>query len=314
MVLICVSLCDFDFSKQDVVNKLNEKTAARRTIYGLVSLLIIFIVLAVTGTFLRHEIIDNPTTFNVSVKTEEVKVNTYDVPMSDWPVHNIQLSQSCPDDLEDITLMPFSGTLKIYPSVEIILTRIASGDLHVTLRNGAGKPSGMIVDDEDEELGELSDCAFFHMRKIADRTQSGETIVLPITGNIKVGREIRFLSHYETPVLRSGSIALLDKTFLIGENYSVGPFVLKTGDLFEIQSPSVPSQGFALIDTNPGIQLIYRGNGHRGVSKRYQSEDYVIRNSVWSKLYNDTTLPILWMLIVIIFSSIRIILRLIVSQ
>jgi len=300
---------DSDCSKEKLTKALDKNDIARYSIYSLIVTLIIFITAATYGTFLNHNFFENPTTFNVTVTTEEVRVVTHDVPMSRWPLNNIQLSKNCPDEENDILYETFSGVISINPSVQFILTRIATDSLTVKMRSLIKKSVGDLYDDEDDQIGSLSDCAFFHVKNISERVKSGETIVLPITGDIIVGYEIRFLTHYKTPVLRDGQITILDRRFITGENYSVGPFNLEIGDSFEIQKTSAPSQGFALIDTEPAINLVYRAKGLRGVIKRYQAEDYEIRNSFWSKLYNDEALSITWVLIIILFGIIRISLR-----
>ncbi len=86
--------------------------------------------------------------------------------------------------------------------------------------------------------------AFFYIKDLKKRSEAGETIVFPVTGDIKVGNEIRFLTQVNTPVLQGGTVTILDRTFLINENYSVGPFDLEMGDSFVVENPLVPSQGF----------------------------------------------------------------------
>ena len=301
----------WDHSKDELFNALNRHVIIRFFIYALIVLLIVAIITTAWATFVSHSIMGKPTTFNISVVTEEVKVITHDTPMSRWPLTNIALSTNCPDEPEEIQYQQFTGSISLNSEIQIIITRIAAGDLSVKLYSPKGKPVGVLYDDEDENVGTLSECAFFHVRDIAKRADAGETVVLPITGDIFVGHEIRFLTHHKNPVLRSGNITILDKAFATNENYSVGPFTLETGDSFTLEKPSVPSQGFALVDANPAIHLVYRGKGSRGVVKRYQAEDYELRNSFWSKLYNDESLSLAWVGIVLILGVIRVTLRLI---
>lgn len=270
---------------------------------GLISMLILIVVGALYGTFRQS------TSFNVSVITEEFKVETWDTPMSPWPVNNIEVSKTCPDDPDDIIYENFSGTIKIHPKVQIVFTRIAMGDLMVKFHNKTDEPSGELYDDEDEPAGLLSDCSFFYVKDIAKRAEKGETVILPITGSIVVGKELRFLTHYLTPVLYSGQITILDKAFLIDEYYSVGPFTLEMGDSFVIRDQMVASQGFASINNNPAIHLVFRAKGSHGLIQRYQSESYVLRNSLWSKLYQDEALSFVWMVALLLIGFIRTYLR-----
>lgn len=271
------------------------------------TLLIVFLVLLILyslyGTFRKA------TTFNVSAITEEVSIETHKEPMSPWPVKDIQLSKSCPDEPADLKMEKFTGTIKLRAETVVTLTRIAEGDLSVKLLGKNQQPTGELFDLEDESVGLLSDCAFFKIDNIDARSKQGETIVLPVTGDITAGRDIRFLTNYKTPVLLSGNVTILDKTLLVNENYSVGPFELELGDTFVIKKPEVVSRGFVRVNAEPAINLVFRAKGERALIKRYQSESFELVNSIWSKLYQDKALSIAWVLVVLLLGAIRIHLR-----
>jgi len=318
---------DSDRSKKELNRALKKNPFHRYFIYFLILLFFGLLAAVILGPFAYQTILKNFTTFNVSASTEEVEVMTSDVPMSWWPVTDIELSKTCPDE-GDIQYEQFTGSIKINSSVKIIFTRIAYGDLRVAMyrnsseyidrpddeNDGKEKNSvGELYDDEDEYNGSLTNCAFFNIKNIVESAKSGKTVVFPVTGKIAAGKEIRFLTQNKVPVLRKGKVTILDRTFVVGENYSVGPFELEMGDGFEIQSPSVPSQGFVLVNEEPAINLVFRAEGLRGVVKRYQSEDYELRNSYWSKLYNDKVLYLSWALIIVLFNIIRVYLRFLVN-
>lgn len=300
---------DSDRSKKELNKALDYNSSHTLFIYSLIFLFFGLLVVVLLGPFVYQNLSKKSTTFNVSAITEEVKVTTWDVPMSGWPVTGIVLSRSC----QDKSSAPFTGVINLNPSVEITFTRIAHGELTVTMYSNANKSVGDLFDEEDEYIASLSNCAFFKILVTEDSVASGKSIVLPISGEIAAGNEIRFLTQNKTPVLRNGKITILDRSFIIGENYSVGPFDLETGDSFDIQDSTVPSQGFILINEEPAINLVYRAEGLRGVIKRYKSEDYELRNSYWSKLYNDEALSLAWILIIILFNIIRIYLRFLVN-
>ncbi|MBU1171445.1 MAG: hypothetical protein KKD44_17975 [Proteobacteria bacterium] len=285
-------------SKENLYDGLKQKE--RKVILGILVVSLLFLVACAIYGSLR-----GATSFNVSVITEEVRVKTQHVPMSKWPVHEIQISRTCPDDLDDIRYETFSGTIEIHPDIEIILTRIAGGDLTVKLYDSEGKATATLFDEEEEPVGTLSDCAFFHVTDIEKRAQAGETIVLPVTGDIRVGHEIRFLNSYKTPILYSGNVTILDKTFMFNDYYSVGPFPLEKGDSFTVMDQHVPSQGFISVNNEPAIQLVFRAKGSRGLIKRYQSEGYELHNGIWSKFYHDEALSATWMLVFLMIGMIR---------
>lgn len=306
-LIIILFAGDDPVSKTALSEALQEKRS--RIILGILLVLLLTVIgCAVFGTFRQA------TSFNVSVITEELRVNTLNTPMSKWPVKDILVSKNCPDDPDEIRYETFSGSIELLPDVTITLTRIASGDLTVKLSHPGGKPTAKLIDEDEEYAGNLSGCAFFHIKDIESRSNKGETIVFPVTGNIEVGNEIRFLTHTKTPLLHSGKISILDKTFFVNENYSVGPFELEMGDSFIVENQSVPSQGFVSITAEPAIHLVFRAKGSHGLIKRYQSESYKLKNSVWSKLYQDEALSIMWMSVLVMLGIIRTYLKFIVDR
>ena len=311
---------DSDRSKEKLRKVLDKECIHRFFIYSFILIFVGLLIVVTIVSFVNNNIIGSPTTFNVTAVTEEVQVVTSaKAPMSRWPVKDIELSRTCSTE-EKIPFLPFSGYIDINPSVQITFTRISHGALTVTMHTDEkGKTVGDLFDENDElDDDPLTHCAIFRIKNTENtdkvkRFTAGETIVLPITGEISAGNELRFLTQYKTPVLREGQVTILDRSFIVGENYSVGPFDLKTGDTFEIQNPAVPSQGFILVNEEPAIKLVFRAKGIKGIIKRYQAEDYVLRNSYWSKLYNDEALSLAWVFILVLFTIIRVYLRYLVN-
>jgi len=302
-----------DRSKRDLHKTLNLKTKHCNFIYFLIALFICLVITASFGPFISKKLFNKTTTFNVSAITEEVNVVTPEIPISMWPVKNVLLSKSCPDESKKVKYVNFNGSFSINSNVEITFNRIAFGELTVSLFNNKNTSVGDLYDEEDEFISSLTHCAFFHIRNIPKRTLAGETIVLPISGDVSVGNKIRFLTHNKTPILRSGQVTILDRSLFIGDYYSLGPFTLEAGDSFNVQETTVPSQGFVSINEDAAMNLVYKAEGFGGVIKRYQSEDYDLENSYWSKLYHDEALSLLWILIIILFNIIRIYLRYLVN-
>lgn len=300
---------DTDNSRKSLNKVLDKHYLHRYGIYFLIIIFIGFFSFLVVGPF----ILKTPTTFNVTAVTEEVKVTTHDVPMSSWPVKDVELSTDCPDEKRGVKYPQFTGSIKLNPSSQITFTRIGLGKLTVKMYNNNNKAVGELYDEEDEYKESLTNCAFFNIVNISERDKIGETVLLPITGDITVGNEIRFITQSNIPVLREGKITILDRSFVLGENYSLEPNTLETGDRFEIEEPSVPSQGFILVNEGPAINLVFSAKGYRGIIKRYQAEDFELRNSYWSKLYHDESLSLAWIFVIILFNVIRVYLRFLVN-
>jgi len=319
---------DSDRNRKELKKVLKKHKQHRLSIFVLTWILISLIALVIIVPFVYQKFTTNPTTFNVTAITEQIAVNTTDVPMSSWPVNNIELHTDCQSD-NAFSVQNFTGAIKLQHNVNVIFTRIAQGPLKVSLyiepndetdeqtanKNREQPYVGDLFSEDEEYVKSLADCAYFYVNDIAERASSGQSVVLPVTGEISVGNEVRFLTESENPVLREGEISILDRSFLIGEIYSVGPFNLKTGDSFKIlQNKPVPNQGFVLANEDPALKLVFSAEGVKGVIKRYQSENYEIENSYWTKLFNDEVLSFSWVFIIILFNIIRVYLRYLVNE
>jgi len=274
-------------------------------VWLVLAVLAMALIFTMYGTGLgRHQ----PSTYNISAITENISIQTSEGPMSNWPVKNIHLTNPCQEEPEEVTTIKFTGIIELNPGVKLEIQRIGKGVLTVGFNN-KNRKSGTLLDKEEEYFGELSNCAYFQIPDLTKRMGKGETIVLPLTGVITPGPEMKFLSQSEVPVLRSGMVSLLDKKVLSAENYTIGPFILELGDTFQLKQHAVASQGFVLIDDSPAIKLVYRAKGYDGVINRYQTGDFSINNSIWSRLYHDETISYIWIFFITLYGFTRLIIR-----
>jgi hypothetical protein len=309
---------DSDRSKMELNEALSQRHLARWFFYILIFGFLWLTLYVGFYTFLKHEYFEKPTTFSVHANTELVQVSTQQVPMSRWYLDSVLVAASCPEDEgEKLEFHRFTGSIQLNAGVKIKFVRVGQGLLTVSLlKNNEDEPSpsrvGELFDEEDDLYKELGDCAVLEY-DLGHKPEQIDSIVLPITGEIIAGREIRFTTQSKIPILLEGQVTILDRAIWTDENYNVGPYDLEPGDSFIVHDPIVASQGFVLVNDERAMTLVYRAQGLRGAIKRYQAEDYQIKNSFWSKLYHDDGLAITWIFILILFSFIRVYLRYLVN-
>ena len=243
---------------------------------------------------------NSDTLFNVVASTEKVDITAYNNrddeknPYPDLLLENIKLYNDC-DDVASVV----SGILVINKNSSIELVRVGTGKLFVTLNSDEEEPVGEI----DGFSEGLSDCVTLEFSPTSEMS-----FTIPIDGLVEIGGEVKE-SMVRMPILREGTIHIADKAVLSQEYYLAEPYDLTIGDKFSIDGQSVQSSGFVLIDNNPGMKITYASKGSVGVIERYKTEKITLKNSFWTKLYNDETVVILWLLFVALYTLIKVAIR-----
>lgn len=311
---------DVDYGNKKIYHEMEiKKSIAWLMIIFLISTACFFLLLlyAITTTFMDS----NESTFNINAIVEELSLQTQAVPMSRWVFDEVELKLGCPIDSDERVdvIKKFSGKMEIQPEVNIFFTRIAKGDLIIKLQSRLQNSVADLYDFNNDFLNtQPRHCMFIYIRNVSDRSKQGKTIVLPLTGHIKLGKLMQFSEFSDVPILREGEVSILDKTILFNHHYVVGPFPLSLGDYLivdkAIEKTSnneiiTPGQGFILVDYNPAIRVIYREIGHKATIKRFQSEDYDISNNAWSRLTHDKFLSNAWVIVIIWFMLNKILIK-----
>jgi hypothetical protein len=237
------------------------------------------------------------TVFSVTANVERVSISPFpNQPYPKWVISDATLHPDCGP--EKIVV---SGILSPHPSTYIDILRIQSQQLTINLENDDFNSSGTFIS-KDNRIIPLEDCASFTLEA---QTKS---YILPIEGNISIGGTLKEASEY-TPILYEGEISILDKALVTREYYSVGPFVLNMGDVFEVEGLDVKSSGFIQVNSDRGINVNYNIKGDKGLIKKYKTEEIIIRNGMWTKIYNDPSLIIVWLIGVFIYAVCRLFIR-----
>ncbi|WP_394172303.1 hypothetical protein [Thalassotalea litorea] len=242
------------------------------------------------------------TLFNVVASTEKLHVDNFDgVEYPTWRLEDVTLYNDCGTESEIV-----SGDLTIYSNSEIEFERIGAGKLLITLfaeeepadenESGVGKIDGFI--------NKLSDCVVFEYLP-----SQKETYTFPVDGNMVIGGAIKE-SVTRTPLLQAGKIYIADKAIMSGEYYVSEPYELMLGDKFSINKATTQSSGIIVVDDTPGINVTYAGKGESGNIERYKLESIKLENTIWFKLLNDETVISLWILLIVLYTAVKVIIRL----
>lgn len=289
---IFVATEEVPYSANEFVKKA-KKSTKHRVIWTLASLFWLFLVSIFFISFLFFS--NSNTLFNVVATTEKININSFDkIHYPKWLLNEATLYNDC-----DKASSMVSGLLTIDNGTTIEFLRIGAGKLQITLNSDEKDTVGKI-----EGLSEsLSDCVVLEFTP-----EPNDSFTMAIDGIVKIGGEIKE-SVVRTPILLGGKIHIADKAVLSQEYYLAEPYELTIGDMFSIKDQSVQSSGFVLINDAPGMKITYASKGSVGVIERYKTESISLKNSFWTKLYNDETIILLWILLGAFYTVIKVSIR-----
>lgn len=289
---IFVATEEMPYSANEFVREA-KKSTKHKVIWVLAILFWAFLTGIVFISFLFFS--NSNTLFNVVATTEKINVSSFNqVHYPNWLLKEATLYNDCDESSSKV-----SGLLKIDNDTAIEFLRLGTGNLQITL----------ITEDKDS-VGEvegyaelLSDCVV-----IEYKVKSNESFTMAIDGVVRIGGEIKE-SVTRTPILLDGRIHIADKAVLSQEYYLSEPYELTVGDMFSIKEQTVQSSGFVLVNESPGMKITYASKGSLGVIDRYKTESIGLKNSFWTKLYNDETVILLWVLLGAFYTTIKVSIR-----
>jgi hypothetical protein len=289
---IFVATEEMPYSANEFVEEA-KKSTKHKIIWALASLFWLFLVSIVFISFLFFS--NSSTLFNVVATTEKINISSFEkIHYSKWLLNEATLYNDCDENSSKV-----SGLLTIDNGTTIEFLRIGTGKLQITLTSDEQDTVGTI-----EGLPEsLSDCVVIEFTP-----ELNNSFTMAIDGIVKIGGEIKE-SVVRTPILLDGKIHIADKAVLSQEYYLAEPYELTIGDMFSINEQSVQSSGFVLIDETPGMKITYASKGSVGVIERYKTESISLKNSFWTKLYNDETIILLWILLGAFYTVIKVSIR-----
>ncbi len=232
---------------------------------------------AAVATFWRQ-----PVTFNVTARTELLNAVAGEGAASRWSLTGAALYDGCGAEPET-----FTGQLSPASGASLRFERLQEGPLRIRLRTEDDGSVGDLYDDADEYLRSLADCAVL-------RIEPALSSLFLVTGAVEIGTRAGFQTTASYPLLRSGSVSMLGQSLLGRSKYDGGSVQLDLGDFFEVVDPLSASQGFVLVDEDPGMVAVFRSVGATGHVRRFATEGYDLHVPLWTRLTNDPVLGMAW--------------------
>lgn len=222
------------------------------------------------------------TSFGVNAKTESVLFNSGFNSSLIWHFNDVKLLNGGSQEV-------FTGGLSINDSVNVSIERKSLGPCIIRLTsNGKGSVGSLLKN--DEYFGELEEVAYIFIDSIYNKASIGKTMILPlngINGKLTTGNPVGNESSYSVPILREGSVTLLNSSFNGKNTYKAAEYELKSGDRFRINDRKSPYYGFISLDERPCITLTYKVSGASGFIERPGGIKYPVESTLLSKFQYD---------------------------
>lgn len=240
-------------------------------------------------------------TYSVTAKTELIEFITEDVEWSKIPLDNVKVL-----NYNGNTIDTLSGAFKINKGSITKISRIGKGNvvIQIILSDTTSTSVGAFYSDKDEFIRDASNFVELHIDDIKNRVDMGETIIIPMSGTINLGRTVNYETFgSSTAIVRKGKVILLGKYFLSKDYFKSASFDLNIGDEFRVEEQIKNAYGFATINENSAMTVAYKVFGKKGkisipgpVGK---GSGYYLSGSLYSRFEND---PLVKALSIVVFS------------
>jgi hypothetical protein len=228
-----------------------------------------------------------PTTYDINAETETLHMKSSNYSSVQWTIRDALMFRDFDSESENV-----SGLLSPSGNVDILFERIGSGPLRVRFLSSAGSV-GSIWDNDGKRI-DLGRRVSFVFQDLEQKAKAGNTILLPLIGEIEIGRSLSFDGMEQQAALRTGNIRILGTSLLNSTLFQAGSYPLEFGDDIRIQPSQTPSFGLLVSSDQPGLKVSIRGRSTSAIVTRFGSMGYEIRTSAYSRLKNDPVLQILW--------------------
>lgn len=224
-------------------------------------LIVLGLFLASTFVFVIAINIPIPTTFNVAVTTERIEYRTIDNNNSRIPLNNITIYNYLGD-----CLGLYNGSFEINKGAIVLLERVSMGPLLIQIKGHDDESAGTFYSDNQDEIEKKAEnFVEFFVDDPSKRNNNGETILIPISGEVILGRTVNYESYSSsTALVKSGSITMVGKSLFGNQFFESGTYNLNIGDRFEIDMPQSKAYGFAVVNEESAMKVAYRVVGKKG--------------------------------------------------
>ncbi len=200
------------------------------------------------------------------------------------------------------------GELVIDPEAVIDIKRIGRGEIIVVVKYSEKNKEGLFLtiagEEEDEEY--ITDSITITIREPETRLRQGRSFLASFTGIVSNINKVGVNTGSTQPIIRSGSVYIINNTILGDTFYEVGPFNISPGDGISFNQNSGEKKNsngfFTLNNEEPGIQLVANSKATGEIAiTRFKHEDLTIKVSAWQKIMHDKTLAFLWACLIFVF-------------
>lgn len=196
------------------------------------------------------------TTFDITAETESLTFTPLVNSGLEWQLDGVRLRRSFND-----TGTVVSGTLALSDSVRVLIERKSLGPLRLQLEardsTAVNALLGTFTLDSITQI-ELRTVAFVDFSDIQERAQAGRPVVLFGQGDMTIGWVPNYTTDLSQPLLRSGTVRMIGKSWFRSTSFSAGSAELRAGDRFEIEKPLSAGVGFISVDERPALAVGFR--------------------------------------------------------
>jgi hypothetical protein len=196
------------------------------------------------------------TTFDITAEAESLTFTPHVNSGVEWELDGVRLRRSSTD-----TGTVVSGTLALSDSVRVLIERKSLGPLRLQLEprysEGVNASLGSFTLDSVTRI-ELRTVAFVEIGDLQERVQAGRPVVLFGKGDMTIGWVPNLTPDLSQPLLRSGTIRMVGKSWFRGTSFSAGTEELRAGDKIEIAKPLSTGVGFISADERPALTISFR--------------------------------------------------------
>jgi hypothetical protein len=248
----------------------------------------LFVAIVLVGISLAWHV---PVTIVVNANSEYLAIPSLGYPSPTWTFREVNLSSPCTGSESS----QFSGTIRPSPKTSLRIERIANGPLNIEIKGSA--PSQVVaiaIDDKTQIDQEVKGCAVIVIADNEARSKLGESVVLMLIGDVKIGHEASLNTLPTSSVLRSGKISFLGQEIFGNGIYEAGSIELHTGDSFAVMDSHGSSRGLLLVNEQPGMTTTFRAVAEQGVVHRFGALGQKAEVSLYYRLKSDTYVIALW--------------------
>lgn len=195
------------------------------------------------------------TTFNVTVNTERIEYKTLDKNNSRLILYDAEIT-----GVDSIVFEKFNGTIDLNVNTNVIIERIASGPIIITMENQSEKSIGKLYNGDDGELIYTGgDFLEVYVDNLDKKIRQGRTFIFNIDGDIKLGRSVNLeIFDESTALLRGGQVKMIGNSEFSNNYFEAGTRELNLGDRLIFDEIQYKAFGFVTINENPGMSAAYR--------------------------------------------------------